>query len=200
MTVAVKNGGFEITNVQRKPELPAQALLSKNADPYKVWKLSTMKLETGADELVFSFTPAALDNPGRSPYGFGAIRLDLYMDINHRARAGMARPLDGRPLRMFPEDAWEYALEITPGRAALYTVTPRGPVKTGLYAAKAENGAVTVRVPRSALKGNPLLWGYAALLLAPKGATDMMITDYIAADVDNGYIYAVRPGADGGNK
>jgi hypothetical protein len=194
LAVTVKNGGFEITNIPRKPELPEQAPLLPGSDPYKVWKLSSMKVEISADNLVFSFTPGELQNPARSPSGFGVIRLDIYIDINHRARAGMTRPLDGRPLRLFPEDAWEYALEITPARATLYTVTPRGPVRAGFYPARAEGGAVTVRVPRTALRGSPLLWGYAALLLAPKGANGLMITDYIASDVANGYIYDVRPG------
>jgi len=106
----------------------------------------------------------------------------------------MTRPLDGRPLRLFPQDAWEYALEITPAKASLYALTPSGPVVTGSYKPKAEGGAVTLRVPRAALRGNPLLWGYAALLLAPKTGGDLMITDYIAADVSGGYIYSVRPG------
>lgn len=195
LAVTLKNGGFEIINVQRKPELPEQAAaLPDGSDPYKVWKLASMKLEAGPDNLVFSFSPGELDNPGSSPSGFGTIRLDLYIDINHRARAGMTRPLDGRPLRLFPEDAWEYALEITPAAATLYAVTPEGPVRAGSYPAKAEGGAVTVSVPRAALRGNPLLWGYAALLLAPKGAGALTITDYIAADVENGYIHTVRPG------
>jgi len=59
---------------------------------------------------------------------------------------------------------------------------------------KAEGGAVTVRVPRTVLKGNPLLWGYAALLLAPKEGGGFMLADSITADISNGYIYAIRPG------
>ncbi|OGR45336.1 MAG: hypothetical protein A2X35_03590 [Elusimicrobia bacterium GWA2_61_42] len=192
---SVKDGGFEITNVARKPEVPAGGpQLSKTADPYQVWKLSSMKVAAGSDNLVFSFTPAALENPGRYPSGFSHIRLDLYIDINHRPRAGMSRPLEGRPLRLFPDNAWEYALEITPERAVLYTVTPKGPVPAGTFKPKAAGGAVTVSVPRAALKGSPLLWGYAALLLAPDGVNKFTITDYIAADISNGYIYALRPG------
>jgi hypothetical protein len=197
LTVTVKDGGFGIVNDPRRPEIPAQAAATPAAgapDPYKVWKLSSMKLETGPDELVFRFYPAELDAVPASPSGFGGIRLDLYIDINHRQRAGMTMPLEGRPLRLYPQDAWEYALEITPAKASLYALTPDGPVVTGTYMPKAENGAVTLRVPRTALRGNPLLWGYAALLLAPKAGGELMITDYIAADVSGGYIYAVRPG------
>jgi hypothetical protein len=195
LAITAKDGGFTIVNVGRKPEVPAVTpKLSRTADPYKIWKLASMKVAANADEIVFSFFPGELENPGRYPSGFSHIRLDLYIDINHRPRAGMSRPLEGRPLRMFPENAWEYALEVSPDKAVLYNVTPKGPVPAGTFKPRAEAGAVVVRVPRTVLKGSPLLWGYAALLLATQDAKLFSITDYIAADVSNGYIYAVRPG------
>ena len=195
LAVSVKDGGFTIINVSRKPEVPAVSpKLTKTADPYKIWKLASMKVAADADNIIFSFSPAELENPGRYPSGFSHVRLDLYIDINHRPRAGMARPLEGRPLRMFPDNAWEYALEVGPDKAVLYNVTPKGPLPAGTFKPKAEAGAIVVRVPRTVLKGSPLLWGYAALLLAPQDAKTFTITDYIAADISNGYIYAVRPG------
>lgn len=192
----IKTGpaGFEIVNTSRKPEPPAKSQLSAGADPYKVWKLASFAVEAGADSVKFSFSPLALDNPQRLRSGFGHIRLDLYMDINHRPRAGLARPLEGRPLRLFPDSAWEYALEVSPQGAVLYKITPRGPAKAGTFQPKAENGAVTVSVPRALLRGNPQRWGYAALLLAPAGDNAFSIADHIAADVSGGYIHAVRPG------
>lgn len=187
--------GFEITNIPRRPEIPGTTpQLPAGADPYKIWKLVSMKVEAGPAEITFKFAPQELDNSLKLASGFSHIRIDLYIDINHRPRAGMTRPLDGRPFRLFPDNAWEYALEINPARAVLYAVTPKGPVVAGTFQPKAEEGAVTVRVPREALKGNPLLWGYAALLLAPKDAKNFTITDYIASEISNGYIYAVRPG------
>ncbi|OGR68055.1 MAG: hypothetical protein A2081_02840 [Elusimicrobia bacterium GWC2_61_19] len=195
LAVTVGDGGFKITNVTRKPEVPSAAIrLSKNADPYKIWKLASMRVAADPENIAFSFSPAELENLGRNPSGFGHIRLDLYIDINHRPRAGMSRPLEGRPLRLFPDNAWEYALEITPERAVLYNVTAKGPLPAGTFKPRTEGGAITVTVPRTVLKGNPLLWGYAALLLAPQDAKTFTITDYIAADISNGYIYAVRPG------
>ena len=195
LLIAARDDGFEITNIPRRPEIPDKTpQLPKTADPYKIWKLASMKVETGPENITFRFTPQAMDNALRLASGFSHIRIDLYIDINHRPRAGITRPLDGRPLRLFPDNAWEYALEVTPSRAVLYAVTPKGSVNAGTFQPKAEDGAVTVRVPREALKGNPLLWGYAALLLAPKDGNNFMITDYIASDISNGYIYAVRPG------
>ena len=192
--VKISSGGFEIANTDRKPEIPARTLLPKNSDPYNIWKLVSFSVDATPEELVFRFFPRELDNIDREPSGFSHIRLDLYIDINHRPRAGMARPLAGRPLRLFPENAWEYALEITPDRVSFYKVTPKGPSAAGTFMPKAEGGAVTVRVPRTVLKGNPLLWGYAALLLAPKEGGGFMLADSITADISNGYIYAIRPG------
>jgi hypothetical protein len=196
--VTVKDGGFTVVNVARKPEVPAGEPLPKGADPDKVWKLASFGVKPGPDAVVFTFAPGAVDNSDNSPSGFSHIRLDLYIDVNHRPRAGMYRPLPGRPLRLFPDNAWEYALEVTPAGAVLYKIAPKGPVKAGSWPATAENGAVTVRVPRQALRGSPLLWSYAALLLAPdaKDPAAFTITDYIADDISNGYIYAVRPGGD----
>ena len=188
-------GGFEIVNTGRKPDLPAAALpLSKGADPYRVWKLASFSVGSSAEAVEFSFSTLQLDNPLRLASGFSHIHLDLYIDINHRPRAGMGRPLAGRPLRLFPENAWEYALEVSPAKAVLHKVTPRGSAKVGTFKPTVENGAVHVRVPRRLLSGNPRLWGYAALLLAPKDSEDFTLTDYIASDISGGYIYAVRPG------
>lgn len=193
----IKNApdGFEIVNTGRKPDMPATELpLSKGVDPYRVWKLVSFKVSDSPEAVEFSFSTLQLDNSLRLASGFSHIRLDLYIDINHRPRAGISRPLNGRPLRLFPENAWEYALEISPSKAALHKVTPRGPAQTGTFKPRVENGAVKVSVPRALLPGNPRLWGYAALLLAPKGAEDFTLTDYIASDISGGYIYAVRPG------
>lgn len=187
--------GFEIKNVPRKPELPSPLpSLPETADPYKIWKLDSFKVEVLADAVMFRFYPREVDNAGQLASGFDHIALDLYIDINRRPRSGRARPLGGRPLRFFPDSAWEYALEINPGKAVLYVNTAKGPASAGTFPPKVEDGAVTVRVPRSALRGNPLLWGYAALMLAPKDAKSFTITDYIAANISSGYIHAVRPG------
>lgn len=194
LKISARVAGFDITNVSRRPELPPGFQSPASGDPYALWKLAAFKASAGPEEIVFSFVPGALNNSARLPSGFSHVRLDLYIDINNRPRAGMTRPLEGRPLRMFPDNAWEYALEVTPAKATLYLVTPKGPAQAGVFSSKAENGAVTVRIPRSILKGNPLLWGYAALMLAPKDPKNFAIADYIAADVSNGYIYAVRPG------
>ncbi|MDO8804230.1 MAG: glucodextranase DOMON-like domain-containing protein [Elusimicrobiota bacterium] len=196
MQVTKLPGGFEIKNVSRLPQPPAKTSgLPGTADPNRIWKLDGLRVESSTEGIVFQFVPLALDNAFKKNSGFSHVRLDLYIDVNHRPRAGMTRPLAGRPLRLFPENAWEYALEATPSGAALYKTTPKGPVCVGALTAKAEAGRITVRVPAALLKGNPALWSYAALMLAPKDGGGLVITDYIADEIANGYIYAVRPGS-----
>ena len=150
-------------------------------------------MEKLPDAIVFRLYPLALENSGNLPSGFGHVALDLYIDINRRVRAGRTRPLNGRPFRFSSESAWEYALEIAPEKAVLYAAVSKRPVVIGTFPVKAEDGAITVRVPRSVLKGNPLFWGYAALMLAPKEGDGLGVTDYLAAGISGGYIRAVRP-------
>ncbi|MDD5209505.1 MAG: glucodextranase DOMON-like domain-containing protein [Elusimicrobiales bacterium] len=188
-------GGFNIKNISRPPEPPAKtAGLPETADPNKIWKLESFSVQSDTEGILVRFAPLELNNSLKKSSGFSHIRLDLYIDVNHRPRAGMSRPLEGRPFRFFPENAWEYALEVNPAGAVLYITTPRGPVSAGALQVKTEGGLISVRVPSARLKGNPGLWGYAALLLAPKEGGGFTITDYIAEEIANGYIYAVRPG------
>jgi hypothetical protein len=195
LQVSAGPDGFEIKNTSRKPELAdLHAALPKTADPYKIWKLDRLKIEILPDSVTFRFYPLEIDNSKKLPSGFSQIALDLYIDVNHRLRAGQARFLAGRPFRPFPENAWEYALEITPYKASLYMATAKGPAVTATAQPRVQDGAVTVSLPRSALKGNPLLWAYSALMLEPAAARDLSVADYIAADISNGYIYAIRPG------
>ncbi|OGS11384.1 MAG: hypothetical protein A2234_00305 [Elusimicrobia bacterium RIFOXYA2_FULL_58_8] len=187
--------GFEIKNTARQPELKGPAAgLSKTADPYKVWKLDRLKLEVLPDAVAFRFVPLEIDNPKKLDSGFSQVFLDLYIDINGRPRAGQSKFLAGRPLRPFPENAWEYALEITPYKAALYTATAAGPKAVALPAPRVQDGAITVNVPRGILKGNPLRWAYSALMLESADLKTFSIADHITADISNGYIHAVRPG------
>lgn len=187
-------GGFELTNISRPATLPATTPgLPDSADPAHIWKLSGLKVSSSDDGLLFQFKPALIDNSLKGASGFSHITLDLYIDVNHRPRAGSSIPLEDRPLRLFPENAWEYALEVSPSGAELYKATPRGAAKAGKFKASVEGGWIKVAIPHSALRGTPELWSYAALMLAPNDG-GYKITDYIADHISKGYIYAVRPG------
>ena len=194
LSVNFDTTGFRAVNASRKPELPdLSPTLSKDSDPYKVWKLSVFETALGDTETVFKFYPLQIDNSRHSPGGFSYVRFDLYIDINHSPRAGSTKLLDGADGRLFPDNAWDYALQVLPGKASLYLSTAKGPRLLGRVTARLEDGAVTARVPKSLLGGNPLSWGYAALMLAPATGEKYFITDYIAEDFSNGYFYALRP-------
>ena len=187
-------GGFELTNVRRDPVMPpAPDGSPAPAEDAPYWKLEALRVSVSTAGSLFEFRPGAIDQSVPSPSGFGRIRLDLYMDVNHRARAGVGHPLEGRPLRIYPDSAWEYALEVSSEGASLYKITPEGPRSFGQYKVSVRDGWIRAALPPGALRGTPSLWSYAALLLAPKDG-GYAIADYIAEDISNGYIYAFRPG------
>ena len=192
MSVETLPGGFLIANSAR-PAVPPERTpgLPASADPALIWKLEALKVTSDEAGVLFQFKPAALDNANGEASGFSHIRLDLYMDVNRRHRAGITRPLQGRPFRIYPENAWEYALEVTPAGAVLHKITPQG--QAGSFPASVQDGWIRVLLPPSALRGSPGLWSYAALLLAPK-AGSYAVTDQIAENIANGYIYSVYPG------
>ncbi len=194
LSVKMLPGGFLILNASRPASPPAHTPgLPDSSDPAAVWKLESLRADYGPGGTTFRFKTGALDNSLKNASGFSHVRLDLYMDVNHRPRAGISRTLEGRPYRLYPENAWEYALEVTPAGATLYRITPSGKAPAGRFPARVEDGQITVRLPASALRGSPGLWSYAALVLAPSGA-GFSVTDYLAEQIDRGYIYAVRPG------
>jgi len=166
---------------------------AKGPDLYKVWKLAKVGVSWTDSDIVFSFVPLEPAASASDPAFTGA-RFDLYIDINNRPRAGSTLLLGGRDGRIFPDNAWEYALETSPRTAALYAATNKGPRKTAVLRTAVENGAFTVRVPRTALRGNPGLWGYAAFMLYTRDDRTFAITDFLADDYSNGYYYTVRPG------
>jgi len=194
LSVSVDTAGFRAVNSSRKPDLPARApVLAGDSDPYRVWKLSALEASLGETQTTFRFYPLQTDNAQRSGAGFSYARFDLYIDINHRPRAGSTKLLEGASGRLFPDSAWDYAIKVSPGTAEFYLATDKGPKLLGKAGARLENGAVTVRAPKAIFGGNPLLWSYTALLLAPEGGGTYFITDYIAAELSNGYFYALRP-------
>jgi len=191
--VQKSSSGFILVNSGRQPTLPPSppgGTGAKGADPYKTWKLSRVDVSWTDNDITFSFVPlSAIDAEALSD-----ARFDLYIDINNRPRTGSARPLEGRAGRIFPDNAWEYALEISPRTASLYAFTTKGPNKTGDFRTVFEQASFTARIPRSALRGNPGLWSYIALMLHTRNGTTFEITDFLAEDFFNGHYYAIRPG------
>lgn len=193
--VTKSSSGFILVNASRPPSIPPAPggpASARGQDPYKVWKLAKAAVSWTGGDIVFAFTPLA--SPGSAADGnFTRARFDLYIDMNNRPRAGSTRLLSGRAGRIFPDNAWEYALEASADIAALYAATNKGPRKTVSFKTGFEDGAFTVRVPRTALPGNPGRWGYTAFMLYTRDDRAFEITDFLAEDFSNGYYYAVRP-------
>lgn len=194
MRITSGSNWFEVKNDQNPPKFEKMPdKLPEKVDPYALWKLQKFKVEILAKNIVFRFTPLALNNSGTFPSGFSHIAADVYIDVNNRPNAGSVKMLPGRNLKIFPENAWEYAIEIHPNATYLYKHTSQGAVTIGAYKAKAKGGEITVTIPRTALRGNPLLWGYAVAMLVPQESNKMSIADTIALNVSQGYIYTVNP-------
>ena len=194
VTVEKSSAAFTLNNTARaSAPPPGPPPPATGPDPYKVWKLARVGVEWTDKDIVFSFAPQEAPGTG-SNAAFSRARFDLYIDINNRPRAGTTRLLDGRAGRIFPDNAWEYALEASPKTAALYAATNKGPRKTTAFKTGFENNAFTVRVPRATLRGNPGLWSYTALMLYTRDDKIFSVTDFLAEDYSNGYYYAVRPG------
>ncbi len=189
--VAVKksNAEFTLMNALRQP-VPPDLPAAGAQDPYKIWKLTKVSVAWTDSEITFRFFP--METPAAAVFNTGA-RFDVYIDINNRPRAGTARPLDGRAGRLFPDDAWEYALTASPKNAALYAATGKGPQILKSFPASFSDGAVTVRIPRTELRGNPARWGYTAFMLYSADDKTFSIIDYLAEDLSNGYYYSIRP-------
>jgi len=181
--------GFSLVNTGRRP-VPPETAAAGTQDPYRTWKLSEVSVSWNEEEAVFRFsTLEAAANAGLPP---GA-RFELYMDVNNRPRAGSARLLDGRTGRIYPDDAWEYALSAAPKKAELYAATGKGPQLLKTLTAVLSDGTLTVKVPRNSLRGNPDRWGYAAFLLSTQDDSAFHTADFLAEDLAGGYYYAVRP-------
>ncbi len=192
--VKKSSASFTLENTIRQPLPPHGAPApAKETDPYKLWKLARLEVSWTDSDIVFSFAPLEAARPAANA-ALSGTRFDLYIDINNRPRAGSTKLLNGRSGRIFPDNAWEYALEASPKTATLYTATAKGPQETAALKTVFENGAFTVRVPRTALRGNPMLWSYCAFMLYTPDNKTFPIADFLAEDFSNGYYYAVRPG------
>jgi len=190
VTVKRTSDSLTFVNASRPPSPPA-GVSAKGSDPDKIWKLAGMNVSWTDNDIFFAFTP--LDKPGAAAdAAFSGARFDLYIDVNNRPRAGSTRPLNGRAGRIFPDNAWEYALEVSPKKAALYAATAKGPQKTSNLTTDFKDGSFTVRVPRTALRGQPGRWSYAAFMLYTPDDKVFAVTDFLAEDFSNGYYYAVR--------
>jgi hypothetical protein len=104
--------------------------------------------------------------------------VDVYMDLNNQRGAGLTNLLNGVAGFLEPKDAWEYAFRIEKGQVSLYRA---GRFEVTMVKKFALAQPWTVEIPRAILRGNPLHWGYQAVLLEPNGGT-WKIDDFLCRD------------------
>lgn len=89
-------------------------------------------------------------------------RIEIYMDLNNKRMAGLTRLLnETKNVFLEPDDAWEFAISIEGDTAYLYRF---GRIKPKLIEEIKLEEPYVVKIPRSILKGNPLKWGYQAVV------------------------------------
>lgn len=186
---------FVFKNTSKKPDLPSKTpSLPKTANPSKIWKLDSFKVKWDDKNIILGFKPLEIDNSEKEPSGFSHIFIDLYIDINQRFMAGSGKLLEGRNARIFPEDAWEYALTLNSKKAEVFKISTAKIVSD--FTTKPEldrqSNYIYVTIPRSILRGNPNLWGYSAFMMLETGDNNMHITDILAKEIANGYVYSIR--------
>ncbi|KAF0126710.1 MAG: hypothetical protein FD189_1632 [Elusimicrobia bacterium] len=180
---------LELENGHARPSLPEPApSLPGGLDPLKALKLRSLHISWNDEEVTFAFAAGAGPELGLA----GGVRLELYIDVNKRQRAGRTSLLGAVSPRLYPEDAWEYALSVRGGEAELFTLGSLRPAAS-LKAAPGAAGALSVKVPRRLLAGAPERWGYAAFLFFGDDAAAAPV-DALCAENSGGYVHAARHG------
>ena len=151
-----------------------------------------MKIQWTEKEIEFYLTPEIINADDEKESGLDAISIDIYIDINHRFRAGRTKALRGEKINISPKDAWEYAISVNAGKAVLNYATMSGVKKLSSVETIKENGIFKIVLPRNLLRGNPFRWGYLAILFSNNNTKNF--TDKLSANDKKGYISSIRPG------
>ncbi len=110
-------------------------------------------------------------NEWGSPNGLSIQTVDVYIDVDGPG-AGDRMLLPGRNAALTADFAWDYALWAEGWTPQIVTPGPEGPVDSGLPMTIVTNpGArrITLRVPKSALPGDPSTWHFAVAVMSQEG-------------------------------
>lgn len=112
-----------------------------------------------------------VENDWGAPNGMGIHTVDVYVDTDGAA-SGERKLLPGRNASL-PEDyAWDYAIWAEGWTPGIFVPGDEGPVQvSGTLTILSNPGQrrITIRVPRSALPGNPAEWSYAVVVGSQEG-------------------------------
>ncbi|MCG2726624.1 MAG: hypothetical protein L6420_10345 [Elusimicrobia bacterium] len=182
--ISLKNSFPIVSNTDTKAE--AESISSST------FRIAEMNIQWDKENIEFYLKPELINNEDDEEIGFGNVEIDIYIDINNRVRAGRRQALRGNRINILPQDAWEYSISVNSDKTHI-NYAAMSEIKN-LYSAKTieENGAFKIILPRKILLGNPLRWGYSAVIFSDKNTKEF--TDKLSADKQTEYLSSIRPG------
>ncbi len=157
-------------------ELSTQSLVVINSESTRPTKNITQFVVTVTTDTVTYFVDLDTSVP------HGPLIVDIYMDLNNQVGAGLTKLLPGLDCFLEEADAWEYALRIDKDKALLYRAGRFDPVMIKQFNMQMP---WELEIPRSMLRGNPLLWGYQVITATARDKTPGYdVNDFIAKDDD----------------
>jgi C-terminal binding-module, SLH-like, of glucodextranase len=156
------------------------------------FRIAEMDIHWDDTEIEFYLKPELINDEEYEEINFENIEIDIYIDINNRLRAGRRRPLRGNKINILPQDAWEYSISINSEETTINYAAMSGIKKLSSVETIKENGGFKIILPRKTLRGNPLRWGYSAIIFSDKSTKEF--TDKLSSDKQKGYLSSIRPG------
>ncbi|MFH1379170.1 MAG: glucodextranase DOMON-like domain-containing protein [bacterium] len=121
------------------------------------------------EHVIFEVSFDSMEQSLNSPLGIDLPLIDIYLDLNNRPGAGATHALPGRDFFIASNDAWEYCIMINGWTARLYRSTSSQEytkISTEVdVRANVEQKCITISIPRTTLRGNPLNWGYVVAVM-----------------------------------
>ena len=156
------------------------------------FRIAEMNIQWDKEKIEFYLKPELINNKEDEEIGLENIAIDIYIDINNRLRAGRRKALRGNKINILPQDAWEYSISVNSDKTQINYAAMSGIKKLHSTETIDENGAFKIILPRKTLKGNPLRWGYSAIIFSDRKTKEF--TDKLSSDKHPGYLSSIRPG------
>ncbi|MGA2090417.1 MAG: hypothetical protein ABSH12_03020 [Endomicrobiales bacterium] len=118
--------------------------------------------------------------------------VDIYIDMNNQRGAGLTSFLPGPAAFLYEEDAWELAIRMERYQISLYRCGRREPILMKTFKT---SRPYHIDIPRSLLRGNPLAWGYQAVVMARRPVGEQWeIFDFLSSStVERHHIFSQTP-------
>ncbi|MCB4791813.1 MAG: hypothetical protein LHV68_07995 [Elusimicrobia bacterium] len=165
--------------------LQEETLEIKNSDSSNAGiHIKNFKVTMGNENVIYSIgldsAPANASN-----------RIEIYIDLNNKYRVGSTDMLNETNAFLDPDDAWELALRVENGVACLFR---SGRDKPKLIRKLNAEDLNHISISRNILRGNPLKWGYQAIILMKnQGSETWVISDFLSPDKNTKHKLMKKP-------